>query len=283
VAWDGAWYARAFYDDGFTLGSARSRSCHIDSIAQSWAALSGAGGSQRVEQALRSADELLVREHERLVLLLDPPFEGARHDPGYIKAYPPGVRENGGQYTHAAAWLGWAHARLGDGAAAERIFRLLNPVLRTETENEVERYRVEPYVLAADIYSAPGIAGRGGWTWYTGAAAWLWRLGAEAILGLYRENGALRFDPCIPPDWPGFEARLRAFEHELEVVVDNPHRTGRGVLELRLDGVVLESPLVRLDPAQPARHDVRIVLGGPEAVPVRPAAERPVKIASTSR
>ncbi|HEX7454150.1 MAG TPA: protein ndvB, partial [Polyangiaceae bacterium] len=146
VAWDGAWYLRAFYDDGSPLGSSRSASCQIDSIAQSWAALSGAGDTERVQQALRSADERLVRVNDRLVLLLDPPFQGLRHDPGYIGAYPPGVRENGGQYTHAAAWLGWAHANVGDGTRAARVFRLLNPVLRTQSEAGTERYRVEPYV-----------------------------------------------------------------------------------------------------------------------------------------
>jgi cyclic beta-1,2-glucan synthetase len=261
TAWDGDWYVRAFYDDGSPLGSSRSRSCQIDSIAQSWAILSGAGDRERSLHALRSADERLVRERERLVLLLAPPFQGARHDPGYIAAYPPGVRENGGQYTHASAWLGWAYARIGDGAAAMRIFDLLNPIHRTQTDADVERYRVEPYVLAADVYGAPPFTGRGGWTWYTGAAAWTWRLGVEAILGLYREAGGLRLDPCIPPEWPGFEATLRIDDRELHVTVDNPQRTGRGIRTLTLDGVELSSAVVKLPAARRPRHELRIVLG----------------------
>src|SRR4029077_1623679 len=160
-------------------------------IAQSWAVLSGAVQPMRAAQALRSADEILVRETERLVVMLDPPFEGGQHDPGYIKAYPRGVRENGGQYTHAATWLAFAHARNGDGARAERIFRLLNPILKAPSAEDAERYRVEPYVLAGDVYSVSPFVGRGGWTWYTGAAAWMWRVGVEAILGLRRKDAGL--------------------------------------------------------------------------------------------
>jgi cyclic beta-1,2-glucan synthetase len=261
TAWDGAWYLRAFYDDGSPLGSSSSGSCQIDSIAQSWAALSGAADSVRALSALRSADERLVQANERLVLLLDPPFRGARHDPGYIAAYPPGVRENGGQYTHAAAWLGWAHAAVGDGDGAAKIFRLLNPASRTKTAAEVERYRVEPYVLAADVYSVPPFVGRGGWTWYTGAAAWTWRLGIEAMLGLYPEDGGLRFDPCIPTAWPGFEANIRLADCQVHVVVENPEHVSRGVRELSLDGVMLASPLVQFACATREKYEVHIVLG----------------------
>lgn len=261
AAWDGAWYLRAFYDDGSPLGSSRSASCQIDSIAQSWAALSGAADQGRAQQALRSADELLVRADERLVLLLDPPFQGVLHDPGYIGAYPPGVRENGGQYTHAAAWLGWAHACVGDGARAAHIFRLLNPVLRTQSPDAVERYRVEPYVLAADVYSTPPLIGRGGWTWYTGAAAWTWRLGVEAILGLYPEEGGLRFDPCIPPEWPGFEATVRVGKREVHVIVENPDRISRGIRQLKLDGVEVASPLIRFAGEPSTKYEVHLVLG----------------------
>ncbi|HEY5375560.1 MAG TPA: glucoamylase family protein [Polyangiaceae bacterium] len=261
VAWDGAWYLRAFYDDGSPLGSALSASCQIDSIAQSWAVLSGAADEQRARRALRSADERLVRADERLVLLLEPAFRGARHDPGYIAAYPLGVRENGGQYTHAAAWLGWAHARLGDGAGAAQIFRLLNPLLRTQSAAAVERYRVEPYVLAGDICSIAPFTGRGGWTWYTGAAAWTWRLGVEAMLGLYPEQGGVRFAPCIPPEWPGFEATLRLAGREIHVVVDNPDRVSGGVRRLTLNGVALTSPLVLFTGEPATKLEVHIVLG----------------------
>ena len=151
-----------------------------------------------------------------------------RHDPGYIRAYPPGIRENGGQYTHAATWLGWAYAALGDGARAERIFRILNPILRARTREEADRYRVEPYVLAGDVYGAAPWVGRGGWTWYTGAAAWLWRLGVEGILGLRKEDGELRIDPCIPPAWKGFEAWVRLGGQQVHVVVENPDAVAQG-------------------------------------------------------
>jgi cyclic beta-1,2-glucan synthetase len=262
VAWDGAWYLRAFYDDGVALGTALGRTCRIDSIAQSWAVLSGAVQPARAALALRSADEILVRERERLIVMLDPPFAGGQHDPGYVKAYPRGVRENGGQYTHAATWLGFAHARIGDGARAERVFRLLNPILKTASAEDAERYRVEPYVVAGDVYSVSPLVGRGGWTWYTGAAAWMWRLGIEAILGLRHKDGGLQIDPCIPPHWSGFEAWIRAGGQECHVVVDNSKGTGRGVLSMTLDGATLESPLLKPAPGcSSRRRELRVVLG----------------------
>ena len=256
-AWDGAWYVRAFHDDGSLVGSAKERECRIDSIAQSWAVLSGAADPQRARLALRSAGEWLVREEDRLVLLLTPPFDSTPHNPGYIRAYPPGVRENGGQYTHAATWLGFAHAALGDGEGAERIFRLLNPALRTSTAAEAKRYRTEPYVLAGDICGAPPWVGRGGWTWYTGAAGWAFRLGVEAILGLRKEAGALCIDPCIPPSWKGFEAWVRAGDGELHVVVENPGGVSRGVASVTLDGTPLQANRV---PFAPGKHEVRVRL-----------------------
>jgi len=261
VAWDGDWYLRAFYDDGSPIGAAGSRSCQIDSIAQSWATLSGAARPERAQAALRSADERLVRARDRLVLLLEPPFGGLRHDPGYIGAYPAGVRENGGQYSHAAAWLGWAHAVAGDGDAAANILRLLNPVSRARSHDDVERYRVEPYVLAGDIYSIAPQTGRGGWTWYTGAAAWTWRLGIEAILGLHADAGGLRIDPCIPRDWAGFEARLRLEGREVHVVVDNPDRVSRGVRRLTLDGIDQPSPRIELSRPAGSTYEAHVVLG----------------------
>jgi cyclic beta-1,2-glucan synthetase len=262
TAWDGAWYLRAFYDDGTPLGGASSRACRIDSIAQSWAVLSSAVDPDRAIQAVHSADDILVKEKERLVLVLDPPFDGTgRHNPGYIQAYPPGIRENGGQYTHAATWLGFAHSQTGDGVRAERVFRMLNPVLHAASAADADRYRVEPYALAGDVYGAAPFTGRGGWTWYTGAAAWMWRLGVEAILGLRKEDGALRVDPCIPPHWPGFEATIRlGDQQECHVVVDNANGVGRGVVAATLDGVALDSPLVKPG-VGPSRRELRIVLG----------------------
>jgi cyclic beta-1,2-glucan synthetase len=260
AAWDGAWYLRAFYDDGTPLGKAGARACRIDSIAQSWAVLSGAVDPARATRALRSADEGLVRERERLVLVLDPPFDAGRHDPGYIKAYPPGVRENGGQYTHAATWLGFAYVTERDGTHAERVFGLLNPILHASSSADADRYRVEPYALAGDVYGREPFTGRGGWTWYTGAAAWMWRLGVEGILGLRKEEGKLRVEPCIPAHWPGFEATVRLGDQECHVVVDNPNGTGRGVVSSTLDGVRITSPVVALGEGPP-RRELHIVLG----------------------
>ncbi|MDP8999803.1 MAG: cellobiose phosphorylase, partial [Myxococcota bacterium] len=263
TAWDGAWYLRAFHDDGSLVGSASSRECRIDSIAQSWAVLSGATTepTSRAARAVQAADDQLVRENDRLVLLLWPPFDTTHHDPGYIRGYPPGVRENGGQYTHAAAWLGWAYAAMGKGDRAERIFRLLNPIYHARSAQECRRYRVEPYALAGDVYSAPPFVGRGGWTWYTGSAAWTWRLGVEAILGVRRERGQLRIDPCIPSTWKGFEAWVRVGTNEIHVVVDNPDAANRGIANVVLDGRVLESNLISVDANGTRTHEVRVTLG----------------------
>jgi cyclic beta-1,2-glucan synthetase len=263
-AWDGAWYLRAFHDDGSVLGAAANRECRIDSIAQSWAVLSSEPGEpddERARMAVRSADDQLVREADRLVLLFWPPFDTRRHDPGYIRAYPPGIRENGGQYTHAAAWLGWAHTALGDGESAMRLFRLLNPIHHAENRVDATRYRVEPYALAADIYSVPPWIGRGGWTWYTGSAAWLWRLGIEAILGLQRSAGGLRIDPCIPPSWNGFEAWVHIGQQRLHIVVENPESLATGVARMTLDGIALESNRIQLDPDVSGEHEVKVRLG----------------------
>jgi cyclic beta-1,2-glucan synthetase len=261
VAWDGAWYIRAFHDDGSLVGSATSHECAVDSIAQSWAVLArerGQSADNRALTSVLSADAALVREEERLVLLFWPPFDSALHDPGYVRAYPRGVRENGGQYTHAAAWLGFAHAALGDGTAAARIFDLLNPILRTRTAPDVARYRVEPYALAGDIYSCHPWVGRGGWTWYTGAAAWTWRLGIESILGLHQEEGALCVDPCIPASWKGFEAWVRRGAQTLHITVENPAAVSKGVAEITQNGALLASNRIDLDPAGHGTVEVHV-------------------------
>ncbi|MFY0311320.1 GH36-type glycosyl hydrolase domain-containing protein [Leisingera sp. D0M16] len=209
AGWDGAWYKRAFDDDGEPWGSAGNEECRIDSIAQSWAVLAGAPDKARARKAVQSAAARLVDRELRLVRLLAPPFENTPRDPGYIRAYPPGVRENGGQYTHAATWLGLAFAGLGDARAAREIFDLINPVLRTATAPEAALYRGEPYVMAADVYGVPPFEGRAGWTWYTGAAAWAWRLAVEGILGLELCNGRLRVAPCLPQDHSGIKAEVK--------------------------------------------------------------------------
>lgn len=237
IAWDGRWYLRAFDDDGHPVGSAGADECRIDSIAQSWAVLASDSASPRARAAVESALWELSREDGGLVCLLWPPFNQTLRDAGYIKAYPPGIRENGGQYCHAAAWLGHAFAKLGDGERARQIFDLLNPIRRTSTRAETECYRVEPYVMAADIASVAPHAGQGGWTWYTGSAAWTWRLGVEAILGLRLQEGRLLIDPCLPKDWGLFEAEIRGANGTLVIRVEDPEKIGRGHVEMMVDGI----------------------------------------------
>ena len=234
--WDGQWYLRAFDDDGRTWGSASDSECQIDSIAQSWAVLSGAGRPERVASAMAAARQQLMREDDRLVRLLSPPFDVAPRDPGYIKAYPPGIRENGGQYTHAAAWLGIAFARLGDAEGAMQVFNRINPVNQTRSAADVARYRTEPYVLAADVAGTPPHVGRGGWSWYTGAAAWTWRLAVEEILGLRLVEGRLHLAPCLPAAWKFFEARLSGATGNLHIRLENPDGLASGDARLMVDG-----------------------------------------------
>ncbi len=235
-AWDGDWYLRAFDDDGRPWGTAADYECRIDSITQSWARISGAGHPERIERALHAAQEHLVRADDRLVRLLSPPFSATPRDPGYIKAYPPGVRENGGQYTHAAAWLGIAFALSGDGNAAMEIFRRINPICQTGTRDDSMKYRTEPYVLAADVAGSEPHVGRGGWSWYTGAAAWTWRLAVEHILGLTLIDGKLRIAPCLPTTWKTSEATLRRADGALHVRIDNPDGLSSGGLDVTIDG-----------------------------------------------
>ena len=197
-AWDGDWYRRGWFDDGTPLGSATNEECRIDSIAQSWAVISGAARPDRAAQAMAAVERELILPHDGLALLFTPPFDRSPLDPGYIKGYPPGVRENGGQYTHAALWSVMAFAGLGEGDKAAALFWMLNPINHARTRTDMHRYKVEPYVVAADVYAAPGHVGRGGWTWYTGSAGWMQRAGVESILGLRIEGDKLRLDPCIP-------------------------------------------------------------------------------------
>jgi cyclic beta-1,2-glucan synthetase len=208
-AWDGAWYLRGFYDDGTPLGSSQNRECSIDAIAQSWAVFAAEESNKRVLQAMQSVAEHLVDKEKGLIRLFTPPFDRTSHDPGYIKGYPPGVRENGGQYTHAALWSVWAFAELGDGDRAVELFQLINPILHGNSPEKTAQYCVEPYVVAADIYDAPAHPGRGGWTWYTGSAGWMYRLGIEGILGMQRQGNRLSFQPHVPARWQGFHVTLR--------------------------------------------------------------------------
>ena len=238
-AWDGGWYRRAWFDDGAALGSASNEECRIDSIAQSWAVLSGAAQPERAAQAMAAVERELILPHEALALLFTPPFDRTPLDPGYIKGYPPGIRENGGQYTHAALWSVMAFAALGEGDKAAALFWMLNPVNHTRTRTDMHRYKVEPYVVAADVYAAEGHVGRGGWTWYTGSSGWMQRAGVESILGLRIEGATLFLDPCVPASWPGFEISLRRGAARYEIVVENPKGVQRGVAAAELDGAAV--------------------------------------------
>jgi cyclic beta-1,2-glucan synthetase len=235
-AWDGDWYRRGYYDDGTPLGSVSGDECRIDSIAQSWAVISGAGDSARALRAMAAVNAQLVSRSDGLVQLFTPAFDHGTHDPGYIKAYPPGLRENGGQYTHAAMWTTLAFARLGDGDRAGELFSLLNPINHASTRAGIHRYKVEPYVVCADVYSAPAHIGRGGWTWYTGSAAWMYRTAVEGILGIELRGAVLSVDPCIPKAWTGFEVTYKYGASRYRITVQNPHGQCRGVAGASLDG-----------------------------------------------
>jgi cellobiose phosphorylase len=234
--WDGDWYRRAYFDDGTPLGSAANDECRIDSVSQSWAVLSGLGDPARARKAMQSVDERLVRREDGLIRLLDPPFDRSAQDPGYIRGYVPGVRENGGQYTHGAIWTAMAFAALGDRTRAWELAGLVNPVNRARTPAAVAAYKAEPYVMAADVYALAPHVGRGGWTWYTGSAGWMYRLIVESLLGLSRESDRLRFTPCIPADWESFSIRYRygASDYAIEVGVAGAGGSG---IAVSLDGV----------------------------------------------
>jgi cyclic beta-1,2-glucan synthetase len=260
-AWDGEWYKRAFFDDGSPLGSAANDECQIDSIPQSWAVLSGAGDKQRARQAMESVERRLVRWEDRLLLLFSPPFDRTPQDPGYIKGYVPGIRENGGQYTHAAIWSVVAFAMLGEGDKAVDLFNLLSPIHHASRRADVHRYKVEPYAVPADVYSEPPHVGRGGWTWYTGAAGWLYRAGLEWILGFRKRGSALCIDPCIPRGWKGFEVTYRHGDTVYQITVANPKGVCRGVSRVSLDGTALPGDgLVPLSD-DGREHRVEVVLG----------------------
>jgi cellobiose phosphorylase len=217
--WDGGWYRRAYFDDGTPLGSARSAECQIDSIAQSWSVLSGAGAPERSRVAMDAVDERLVRREHGLVQLLDPPFDGRGADPGYIRGYVPGVRENGGQYSHAAIWAAMAFADLGDRRRAWELLAMINPVNHAQSPEGVATYKVEPYVVAADVYAVSPHTGHGGWTWYTGSAGWMYRLILESLLGLRLEVDKLRLAPCLPAEWKGFTLHYRYRETRYHITV----------------------------------------------------------------
>jgi cyclic beta-1,2-glucan synthetase len=260
LAWDGDWYRRAYFDDGTPLGSKQNEQCRIDAIAQSWAVLSGAAPPGRAGRAMDAVRTHLVNRQAGLILLLTPPFDNPRPDPGYIGGYPPGIRENGGQYTHAALWTVMALARLGSGDEAVELFLMLNPIIHARTKADAERYKVEPYVVAADVSAHPQHLGRGGWSWYTGSAGWMYRTGLEEILGLRARGDHCEIAPSIPAAWPGFEIVWRYGRSRYVIEVSNPERRNRGVGQASLDGA-------RVDPRRiplvddGAAHSIHVVLG----------------------
>jgi len=263
--WDGAWYRRGTFDDGSVLGSAGSEECRIDSIAQSWSVLSGAADPARAAQAMASVDRHLIRPDPGLALLFTPPFDRTPLDPGYIKGYPPGLRENGGQYSHAAMWAVLAFARLGQGDKAAALFSLLNPINLTRSAAQAWRYKAEPYVVAADVYSVAPHEGRAGWSWYTGSAGWMYRAGIEGIIGLTREGDTLILDPCLPADWPGVSVSVRLASGLVQIEAANPFATGRGISETWVDGLAARHA------GGPFRLDLR---AGPRTVRLTLGAEK---------
>jgi cyclic beta-1,2-glucan synthetase len=265
-SWDGDWYRRAYFDDGTPLGSSQNDECKIDSVAQTWAVLSGAAPRPRAERAMDAVRAHLVRRTSRVILLLSPPFDRTSLDPGYIKGYIPGVRENGGQYTHAAEWVVLALTRLGYGDEAVELFHMLNPINHSRTAAEVEQYKTEPYVLAGDVYDHPEHRGRGGWTWYTGSAGWMYRVALEGILGLSRRGASFTVNPCIPLSWPGYSIEWRFGKTVYSIQVENPERRSGGVARVELDGTVVDPAAIPLADDGVA-HMVKVVLGAARTAP----------------
>jgi len=277
--WDGAWYRRAYYDDGTPLGSTRNVECRIDSIAQSWSVLSGAGAPNRQALAMASLETHLVDEEARLLLLLTPPFDQTAHDPGYLKGYLPGVRENGAQYTHAALWAVLATARLGNHDRAFELFQMLNPLMHSRTPDEVATYQVEPYAVAADVHAAEGRRGRGGWTWYTGSASWMYRVGLEGILGLERRGALLVLQPRTPRSWAEYAIEYQFGASRYRIAVHLPAGTAGGIIEWTLDGSALPGPGLPLvdDGADHHVRARRILPPVPEAEATAPTDRQPVR------
>jgi cyclic beta-1,2-glucan synthetase len=259
AGWDGAWYRRAYFDDGEPLGSAQSDDCKIDSVAQTWSIMSGAGQPEHARLAMKSVNEMLVRDDARVIMLLTPPFTNSKHDPGYIQGYLPGVRENGAQYTHAALWVVLATALQGDGNRAFELYQMINPITRSDSSDAVAKYKVEPYVVAADVYTAEGHLGRGGWTWYTGSASWTYRVGLEGILGFAKRGDTLEINPCIPSNWPEFSLVYRCGSSTYNITVKNPDGVQQGVVMTEMDGARLDGSIPLKDDGQ--CHDVIVTMG----------------------
>lgn len=244
--WDGRWFRRAFMDDGNVLGSMENDECRIDSIAQSWSIISGAGDNDKKYISMESLENHLVDRENGIIKLLDPPFEKGKLEPGYIKGYLPGVRENGGQYTHGAIWVIIAEAMLGFGDKAAELYRMINPIEHARTKEASKKYKVEPYVIAADVYGASNLAGQGGWTWYTGSSSWYYKAGIEYLLGLKVENGYIRIEPCIPKEWKEYQIQYKWKESIYHIKIKNPEGKNTGVSKVILNEKEVEN-CIKLD------------------------------------
>ncbi|HEY6510166.1 MAG TPA: protein ndvB, partial [Vicinamibacterales bacterium] len=275
LAWDGDWYRRAYFDDGTPLGSVQNEECRLDSVTQSWAVISGAAQPGRAERAMNAVRAHLVRRDAQIVLLLTPPFDRMAHDPGYIKGYLPGVRENGGQYTHAAIWTVTALAHLGMGNEAMELFHMINPINHVRTSEDSERYRTEPYVVAADVYAHPMHIGRGGWTWYTGSAGWMYQAAVQSLLGFRRHGATMSVNPRIPSVWPLFSLELKLGATRYHFSVSNPEHRSEGVGSAALDGREVDADAIPLSD-DGGVHEVSIVMGGGlrVGIPAAAAGER---------
>ncbi len=260
-AWDGSWYRRAYFDDGTPLGSVNNSECMIDSISQSWSVISGAAKPNRAREAMAAVQKHLIDTSEGIVKLLAPPFDSGVLEPGYIKGYVPGVRENGGQYTHAAAWVVLAFTKLGMGDKASEIFHMLNPINHTRTDFEYSRYKTEPYVMSADVYAVSPHAGRGGWSWYTGAAGWLYKVGLENIAGFVKKGDRLYIEPCIPSAWKRYEIVYKYGNSTFFIEVRNPDGVSCGVSHIIADGKICSSGYIDL--SAPGSHNIEVVMGAP--------------------
>jgi len=262
LAWDGDWYRRAYFDDGTPLGSVQNVECKLDSLTQSWAVLAGTSQPGRAQRAMNAVRTHLMRRDAEIVLLLTPPFDRMSHDPGYIKGYLPGIRENGGQYTHAVAWSIIALARLGMGDEAMELFHMINPINHMRTSGGAEKYRVEPYAIAGDVYAHPMHVGRGGWTWYTGSAGWVYQAAIRWLLGMRRKGSTISVSPCIPAIWPQYSVDWTIGRTRYRFTVMNPEQRSCGIASALLDGEPVDADAVPLVD-DGAEHEVTIVLGTP--------------------
>lgn len=257
--WDGRWFRRAFMDDGNALGSMENDECRIDSIAQSWSIISGAGDNDKKYISMESLENHLIDRENGIIKLLDPPFEKGKLEPGYIKGYLPGVRENGGQYTHGAIWVIIAEAMLGFGDKAMELYRMINPIEHARTKEASKKYKVEPYVIAADVYGAGNLAGQGGWTWYTGSSSWYYKAGIEYLLGLKVEKGYLRIEPCIPKEWKEYQMQYKWKESVYNIKVKNPEGKNTGVSKVILNGEEVEN-CIKLDGSRNI-YQIEVIMG----------------------